>query len=285
MRSLAIFTSFTILFIGCALDPSSQKSGSQEVVQSVIIGMDDSKSDLLSSDEATLSFSKDGLVNLSRNIYENDILSIRYHPARMKGCSPEVDQNLLYITGFYQVDENAPIAIEYPPIYARTDWLQETKIKVPKGQHIIFWFHSVDLQGCESWDSNLSQNYLIPITANEMALNAPEASISFYADGELKQEGALQSGQSVSIYYEVERLNECASYQNGIPQWGITGHYQTDMTEEQIFQVTQTQDGVLKALDARLNLPQGNVFYLWFTASNRYGCYQEEDMISFDLGK
>jgi hypothetical protein len=73
------------------------------------------------------------------------------------------------------------------------------------------------------------------------------------------------------------------SEERGIPQWGVTGHLKTDVTEEELFNVTTLVDGELTAPQVELSVPEGESLYIWFTATNRYGCHQEDVGASLEI--
>ena len=116
-----------------------------------------------------------------------------------------------------------------------------------------------------------------------MEMAEKENRISFLSNGDIIQAHPLKSGDTFMIHYEMERLKRCESTQNQIPQWGITGHIQTDVSEKKLFNVTENQNGTLITLDVELEVPEGDVLYIWFTASNRYGCFEEDRGASFEI--
>lgn len=281
VRAIFTYLSLVAPLIGCAVEPTHQDALPDGAPQVVVISADAAKGDqLYTSDHPAIIFSKAGDVALTQALHAEDILSVYYDPARLTGCGRD-GERLSFITGFYQVDHLPPVSFEYTPAYSTAHRIQETKIKVPAGERLMFWFHSVDSDGCETWDSNYGHNYLVPISQERGAEET--AQLTFDATGAISQEGVLRQGGQLTVLFEPSLLSECESYQRGLPQWGITGHLQTDQSEERLFQVTLSDSGELKALEVSLELPAGERLSLWFTASNRYGCYQESDRSTFEL--
>ena len=287
MRSLFTYSLALISLSACSLTHESgdqvADSVSDHPPRSVIINAEDLKGDVALSEDAELTFAKDFRETLSREIYPGDILNIRYDLNRITECPSTGRSYLQYITGYYQADDQPAKTFDYVPTYTTRDRLQEANIRVPEGKQLSVWFYSVDTNECESWDSNYGQNFIIPISERALPESGEESLISFLADGAVLQDQQLKSGSLMTVRYDLERLKECESYQNQRPQWGITGHMKTDLSEESLFNVTESSEGDLVALDVSLEVPPGDTLYLWFTATNRYGCYQEDQGASFDL--
>ena len=289
MRSFLFYSLIMALSIGCSSPEETQytdEATSLDMPRGPITASELSKEDTLYSEDAELIFAGDFTETLTREIYPDDLLTIRYDLKRMTECEKGGRNYLQYITGYYQVDEQAPEFFEYIPNYTTSHRLQSAKIRVPKGEKLAFWFHSTDTNGCEAWDSNLGQNYSVsisqPSSSNDEMI-AEETVITFHADGDVTQSQVLKSGSKILVRYDLNRLTQCESVQNQIPQWGITGHFKTDQSEEHLFNVTENIEGKLTALDAEIELPEGTVLDLWFTATNRYGCFEEDPGASFEI--
>lgn len=284
-----LFICFFIMTLLYACSPAEEftqtndEDMSGESPRLVTIASDVSKEDTMFTENPELFFSKNFTQTLSRDIYPDDILTIRYDLKRMNHCEMGGRDFLQSLTGFYQVDEQAPESFEYIPSYSTSDRPQEAKIKVPQGKQISFWFYSVDTNGCEAWDSNFDQNYTIPITIQDASSHHEVSVITFEADGDMTQSHVLRSGSKMMVRFDIKRLNQCESVQNQMPQWGIMGHFKTEISEEEIFSVTENLDGELRTLDVELEVPNGSILYMWFTATNRYGCFQEDQGASLDI--
>lgn len=311
MRFSCFSLLFFILSLGCSEEKKlHEKTSLNTTPRSVISAFDESKEDTSSSEDPTLVFSKDFTETLSQKVYSGDVLTIQYDLKRAVNCKREGRSFLQYLTGFYQVDDQEPKSFEYIPSYTTAHLPQKASIQVPEGQQLAFWFYIVDTNGCETWDSNADEKYILPISSRSSSMenenvNDPhltghdssemehpnhidedgleESIISFLANGEIKQTLPLKSGDQVLIRYDLKRLNACESVQNQIPQWGITGFFKTDLSEKEFFTLTETIEGELKALDVEISVPEGNQLEIGFTASNQYGCFQEDRGGVFEL--
>jgi hypothetical protein len=266
-------------------DQDRQSVSAQAAAPRMVINAsnDTSKGDLTYSETPELIFSKDFTEVLTQDISPDDLLTVRYDLARITECERGGQGYLQNLTGFYQVDDQPPSDFEYTPNFSTSHRPQSAKIRVPKGEQIAIWFYSVDSNGCESWDTNVDQKYIIPITQGEPSASEEVTQLNFQSDGEITQSGALQRGSTFKVQYDLERLDDCESVQNQIPQWGIMGHLQADDQEIERFSVTSVIGGELTALNVELTVPEGETLHLWFTASNSYGCLQEDEGASFEI--
>jgi hypothetical protein len=290
MRYVFTYCLVFALLNGCVSSEDAEQyqtdSQSLQSPRAVITASDVSKEDTVYTEEAELIFSKNFTETLTRTIYPTDLLTIRYTLDRMIGCEKRGRDYLQTVTGYYQVDNQPPKAFEYIPTYTTASRTQVSKIRVPEGKNLAFWFYSVDSYGCEAWDSNLGHNYHVPITQDPSTENTEfdvDTLIDFKSNGEITQNQPLRNGTNVTIRYDLNRLNKCESVQNQIAQWGITGHFKTDLSEEVFFTVTENKEGERVAVDTDIEIPEGNVLYLWFTATNRYGCFEEDQGASFEI--
>ena len=270
--------------IACSGDQLSNESQLMTVrsSQEVILLSDDSKDDNAYSERPELIFTEDK-VTLTREVFADDVLIVRYDLSRMSNCKADRRGYLPVLTGYYQVDDQAKQSFEYTPNFSTAHRVQSTSIQVPSGEQLSFSFQMVDNNNCEAWDSNLDVGYRIQIKPVEDSNVLESSLITFQSDGEVSQSAPIQSGSLLRVKYKLDRLLDCESYQNGRPQWGITGHYKSNLTDEEIFQATEIVDGELRALEVTLEIPEGDELLLWFTASNRYGCFQEDPGASFEI--
>ena len=161
--------------------------------------------------------------------------------------------------------------------------MQSSNIEVPNGEQLSFSFQMMDNRACQSWDSNFEAGYRIQIKASDDSNNGEPSLLTFKADGEVSQSASLKSGALVSIKYDLERLSDFISYQNDRPQWEVMGHYKSNLTDEESFQVSQTINGELEVSEIILKISEGDELMVWFTASNRSGCFQEDLGASFEI--
>ena len=284
MRSFLVSLVIISFSIACSEDRLSEEStlSTANAPQEVMILSEESKDDNIYSERAELIFSEDK-VTLTREVFAGDILIVRYDLSRMKDCKAEGRAYLPVLTGYYQVDEQDKQSFDYPPSYSTVNRMQSSSIEVPNGEQLSFSFQMVDNRACESWDSNFQAGYRIQIKASDDSNNEEPSLLTFRADGEVSQSAPLKSGALVSIKYDLDRLSDCISYQNDRPQWGVMGHYKSNLTDKESFQLSQTIDGELGASEVILEIPEGDELMVWFTASNRYGCFQEDPGASFEI--
>ena len=64
---------------------------------------------------------------------------------------------------------------------------------------------------------------------------------------------------------------------------GAVGHYKSELTEEVSFQVAQILNGELQVYEICLEISENDELIVWFTASKRYGCFQEDLGASFKI--
>lgn len=283
IRLSPLYALLSLYLSACSLE-QGQPSAPERLdssPRSVLTLPEGDKGDYADSDDPELIFSEDFTETLTQELFAGDLLTVSYHPARITKCERGGRGYLQHITGFYQIDDQPPQPFEYTPTYTTANRLQSTKIKIPEGEELSIWFYSVDTNGCEAWDSNFGHNYLIPIQSEA----SPEegGAITFKANGEVSQSETLRSGSLVTILYEVDRLNECESYQNDLPQWGIMGHFKTDLSEEEQFQLTFPLEESSNFAQVELKVPAGETLSLWFRATNRYGCLEEDEEVSFNI--
>ena len=284
MRSFLVSLVIIFCSFACSEDRLAEEStlNTANSPQAITILSEESKDDNIYSERAELIFSEDK-VTLTREVVAGDILIVRYDLSRMKDCKAEGRAYLPVLTGYYQVDEQDKQSFDYPPSYSTANRMQSSSIEVPNGEQLSFSFQMVDNRACESWDSNFEAGYRIKIKASDDSVIEEQSLLTFKADGEVIQSAPLKSGALVSIKYDLDRLSDCISYQNDLPQWGVMGHFKSNLTDEESFQVSQTINGELEAPEIILEIPEGDELILWFTASNRYGCFQEDLGASFEI--
>ena len=269
--------------VACTEDLLSEESRvSVGAPQEITVLSEASKDDNAYSERPELIFTEDK-VTLTREVFADDILIVRYDLSRMSDCKADRRGYLPVLTGYYQVDDQVKQSFEYTPNVSTTHRVQSTSIQVPSGEQLSFSFQMVDNNDCEAWDSNLDVGYRIQIKQAEDSDVLESSLVTFQSDGEVSQSAPIQSGSLLRVKYKLDRLLDCESYQNGRPQWGITGHYKSNLTDEEIFQATEIVDGELRTLEVTLEVPEGDELLLWFTASNRYGCFQEDSGASFEI--
>lgn len=262
------------------IDTNSTLSEKQE--NSFISVTELAKEDAFYSENTELIFTAEQGVILTQAPQPNEVLTIRYDFKRLVQCQPTDRNYLRHLTGFYQVDGQEPVSFDYIPAYSTSEALQSAQILVPEGEELSFWFYLSDNNGCHEWDSNDGANYTVSIEQKDDFDSAEENLIVFQADGDIVQTGTLKPKVKVKLRYEIDRLNECASMTEQ-PQWGIMGHLETDMSSVERFPVTEIRNGMLVPLEVELDIPNGTVLKLWFTATDRYGCLQEDPGATFEL--
>ena len=289
IRSILVFISLIFSSLACSEELISEESRLDNSGEGQVITVlaDESKDDIAYDERPELIFSGDMKVTLSREIKADDILAIRYDLSRMTDCEKGGRGYLQVLTGHYQVDDQAPETFDYIPNYSTANRLQTANIKVPRGEEISIEFQMVDSNGCESWDSNAERGYRLQIGASadqeQLEESLSPTVITFDAEGEVSQSKALVEGAPLQIKYDLRRMSDCVSEQNGIPQWGVMAHVKSDLSEEELFQVTEIVNGELLMSELILDVPQGDELFIWFTSSNRYGCVEEDAGASFEI--
>ena len=277
---------FGLIFgVACSpdhIDSNTRLSDQEGNTQNFITVSDLTKEDAFFSEGPELIFTADQEEILTQELLPNEALIVRYNFKRLSKCQPTGRNYLRHLTGFYQVDYQEPKSFDYIPAYTTSEYLQNAQIIVPEGKELSVWFFMVDSNGCSEWDSNDGNNYIVPIKQIDDLVTDEEATILFKSDGDIIQSGSLKSDSNLTIEYELNRLNIC-EITTDQPQWGITGHMQTDLSDIERFPMTEIRDGEFIPLSVKVNIPEGSVLKVWFTATNRYGCFEEDEGGSFDI--
>jgi hypothetical protein len=239
------------------------------------------KADAVDDGLATLTFDADFGETLSAPVVAGAPLRVRYDLARLPECRGTQGGHPQWnITGYAQVDDGAPQTFEVTTVDGADRVAKDALIDVPAGAELSLWFSVNNRWGCVAWDSNYGENYRVAIESP-----SAEAVLTFDADGGFEQTGDLVAGGRMTVRYALERLPECRASQGGYPQWGAAGHLKVDDGAEQTFEISEVIDGERVAREATMTVPFGASMHLWFTVNDRYGCFQQDDGATFDLGE
>ena len=142
-------------------------------------------------------------------------------------------------------------------------------IKPSQGGDLAIWFQVTSRFGCQEFDSQFGQNYHLDVKGS-----VPEASatISFGADGSVKQDGKLEAGGKVKVRYEQDRLPECRRTERGNPVWTISGFASVNGGEKHAFDTARPEGSNRKEIDALIDLPSKGKLALWFQVNSLGGC-------------
>jgi hypothetical protein len=94
------------------------------------------------------------------------------------------------------------------------------------------------------------------------------ATIHFGADWSERVEGVLAEGGVVHLRYDEARLPDCASVQQGTPQYAITAHARVGGETKSVVVA-----GLGASADPVIELEAAGELEVWFEATSRYGCH------------
>ncbi len=217
-----------------------------------------------------LTFNADYTESLKGSLLAGSSVNVVYALDRLTECKTESGGNDQYgVTGYAQFDDAAPVTFAVSRLASGKAVPVTASVDVPaSASKVAFWFSITDTYGCIAYDSNTNANYDYAIDRHGLG-----ATISFDADGNPTQTGAIHAGDQVVVHYAPERLATCAGETNGHPSYGISGSYAVDGGTAKSLTVTRTEGSDLVAADPVITVPQGSDLALWFSTSDVWGCH------------
>lgn len=272
---LALLTLPAALAItGCGGDPADP--GAEEATgtpDAPLTPTPGAKADGVSDGITTLTFDADFEETLTAPVVAGETLRVRYDLDRLPDCrGTQGGYPQWNITGYFAVDGGEARTFEVTRAEGAERVAVDALLDIPRGRDLAMWFSVNNRWGCVAWDSNYGENYRVALE-----IPAAEAVIAFGAGGDVSTEGELVAGGTLRIAYDLERLSECRGTQGGMPQWNVTGHLKVDDGAEETFEVSRVEGNARVSEPARLEVPAGRTLSLWFTASNRWGCFEADD--------
>ena len=128
------------------------------------------------------------------------------------------------------------------------------------------WFLNSDDAGCSKWDSNYGQNFHFPIQG--------PTTIHFSDDWTDQVAGALASGQTFVVDYDIRRLASCRADYSGYDAWTVQAVYRFDGGAISYAPLTEKIDMVHNGpIPAVLAAPAGaHQVEMWFENNDADGC-------------
>lgn len=258
-HSLVLLLALPALACGAADDPVAGGAGG--------------KADDLAG-RAVIELRDDWTIDVRGQLVAGDEIVVRYDVDRATECRAEQGgRDAWMVTGFAMVDGGEPEAFEVARLVDGELTAIDGALALPDdARTVTLFFASSNVFGCQAFDSNFGANYAFPVSP---AADRPvSAVLTFHADGDVTQDGAVEPDSRVLVQYDPERLAICAQSQGGFPRWAVTGHARVDVAAPTSFRAADAAGGALVATDTLVDVDDGAVLELWFEATSVTGCHE-----------
>jgi hypothetical protein len=225
------------------------------------------------SADAKLEFTANFNASLEGRPKAGGTLEVHYALARLARCRSVVGGMPAWnVTGYYSENGGPARSFEVTSLSAngRERTARVATLTLSQGGDLALWFQGTDRYGCSEYDSDYGRNFHVAVDG---ATASTEASLVFFKDGRVHQDGALRVGGRLKVRYEQERLPSCRRTQAGKPVWGITGFAELG-GQTTTFETARIEGADRMTTDAWVELPHAGELSLWFESTSLGGCHE-----------